>query len=249
MESVNRTQRLKEYAPFVERLAYCMKRKLPHNIEVDDLIQVGMMGLMEAATRYDEFYGVQFSTYAMKRIRGSMLDELRHDDWAPQEVRRTIRRFDAATMKLQHRLGRSPNEIEIANELNVPLSELQKIRFESQGAQLVHYDAEQEDSHAVFLDRHESDINADPLKLLQSKHFQQALVNAIARLSKRERTLIDMRYKLDMNLREIGVVMGVNESRVCQINNHAVKLLRVYLKEYLAGQLGEEECQIQSFLH
>ena len=249
MELAHRNRRLKEFAPLVERLAHCMKQKLPDNIEVDDLIQVGMMGLMEAANRYNELYGVQFSTFAMKRIRGSMLDELRHDDWVPQALRRTMRRLDVATTKLQHRLGRSPNEMEIAKELNIPLREFQKVRFEFQGAQLVHYDAHQDDCDEGFPDWNEFDIKADPAKLLQSKFFHEALINAISHLSKRERMLMEMRYNQDMNLREIGKAMGFNESRACQIFNRAVKFLRYYLKEHVTDQSNEEDCRIYSFLH
>ncbi|MCX7193705.1 MAG: RNA polymerase sigma factor FliA [Proteobacteria bacterium] len=249
MELIHRNLRLKEFAPLVERLAYCMKQKLPDNIDVDDLIQVGMIGLMEAANRYDEMQGVQFSTFAMKRIRGSMLDKLRYDDWAPQGLRRTMRRVDAATTKLQHLLGRSPNEFEIAKELNIPLSKLQKMRFEFQGAQLVHFDAHKEDYDEDFLDRDEFDLKMDPLELLQSKYFHEALAIAISRLSTRERTLMEMRYQQDMNLREIGNAMGFNESRACQIFNRAVKFLRNYLKEYVAGMSNEEACHIYSFVN
>jgi len=249
MELTHRNRRLKEFGPLVEHLAYCMKLKLPDSIEVDDLIQVGMMGLMEAANRYNELYGVQFSTFAMKRIRGSMLDELRHEDWVPQALRRTMRRLDVATTKLQHRLGRSPSEMEIANELNIPLNEIQKVRFEFQGAQIVHYDAVQDDCDEEVPDRNEFDLKSDPLKLLQSKYFHEALVNAISHLSKRERTLMDMRYNQDMNLREIGKVMGFSESRACQIFNRAVNFLRNYLKEHITDQLNEEDCRIYSFLH
>jgi RNA polymerase sigma factor for flagellar operon FliA len=249
MELPDREERLQEYVPLVKRLAYCLKQWLPDNIEIDDLIQVGMMGLMEADSRYDEMQGVQFSTYAMKRIRGSMLDELRHDDWASQGLRRNIRRCDAAIMKLQHLLGRSPGEIEIANELEMSLSLFQKLRFESEGLQQVHYDTLQEDSEADFLDRHKSDSNANPLDLLQEMHFSMALADAIGRLSIRERTLMEMRYNQDMNLREIGEAMGVKESRACQIFNQTVKFLRAALREYLFDQSGEINYRIHSVMH
>lgn len=240
---------MKEFGPLVERIAYYMKLKLPDNIEVDDLIQVGMIGLMEAANRYNALYGVQFSTFAMKRIRGSMLDELRHYDWAPQALRRAMRRLEMATTKLQHQLGRSPNEMEIAKDLNIPLSEIQKMRFELRGVQLVHYDAHQDECDEEFLDMNEFDIKADPVKLLQIKYFHEALVKAISHLSKRERMLMEMRYNQDMNLREIGVAMGFNESRACQIFNRAVKFLRNYLKEHITDQLNEDDCLIYSLMH
>ena len=123
------------------------------------------------------------------------------------------------------------------------------MRFEFQGAQLVHYDAHQDDCDGEFPDWNDFDIKADPLKLLQRKYFHKALVNAINHLSNRERTLMEMRYNQDMNLREIGNEMGFNESRACQIFNRAVKFLRKYLKEHIADQLNEEDCRIYSFFY
>jgi len=174
-----------------------------------------------------------------------MLDELRHDDWVPQALRRAMRRLDAATMKLQHLLGRPPNEMEIAKELDIPLAAFQKMRFESQGAQLLYYE---EEGREDFLDRHGSDISTDPFRLLQGKYFHQALANAISRLSKREYRLMDMRYQQGMNLCEIGKKMGFNESRACQIHKRVVEVIRTSLKEYLTGT-SEEDYLICVFSH
>ena len=249
MELVDINLRLKDYAPLVKRIAHFMKQKLPDSIEVDDLIQVGMIGLIEAAKRFNGLHGVQFNTFAIERIRGSMLDELRHEDWAPKTLRRTLRHLEMTTTQLQHRLGRAPSEAEIAKELDITLTECQQMKFESLGAQLMHYEDCQKDCGVNFLDQQETGINADPLKWLQEKHFNDALFDAIDQLPKREHRLMKMRYMQDMNLCEIGKAMGVNESRACQIHKHAVEILRVSLREYLIGSANKEDYLMHTFLH
>jgi len=132
----DKEQCLREYAPLVRRLAHQMMTRLPCSVQLDDIIQAGMIGLLDAATRYDEFHGAQFETYATQRIRGAMLDELRAADWLPRNLRRDMRRIEAAISRLQHKLGRPPNETEIAKELDVPLAEYQQMLLDSRGAQL-----------------------------------------------------------------------------------------------------------------
>src|SRR5271169_5526591 len=117
---------IKEYAPLVKRIAHHLMLRLPSSVAVEDIIQAGMIGLLDAAARYDELRGAQFETFAAQRIRGSMLDELRHADWMPRSLRRDMRRIEAAMSKMQQRLGRSPLESEVAQELGMPLTEYQQ---------------------------------------------------------------------------------------------------------------------------
>ncbi|MBI3903649.1 MAG: RNA polymerase sigma factor FliA [Nitrosomonadales bacterium] len=226
----DKEQCLKEYAPLVKRIAHHLMARLPSSVAVDDIIQAGMMGLLEAAGRYDELRGAQFETYAAQRIRGSMLDELRQADWMPRSLRRDMRRIEAAMSKLQQHLGRLPNETEIARELDMPLTEYQQMLFESRGAQLVYYEDFHEEGDEDFFDRFEFDSDSDPLAMLQDEGFRNALIKAIDNLPERERMLMGMHYEQEMNLREIGEVMGVSESRVCQLHSQAVARLRVLLK-------------------
>lgn len=226
----DKEQCLKEYAPLVKRIAHHLMARLPSSVAVDDIIQAGMMGLLEAAGRYDELRGAQFETFAAQRIRGAMLDELRQADWMPRSLRRDMRRIEAAINKLQQRLGRPPGESEIARELDMPLAEYQQMLFESRGAQLVYYEDFHEDGGEDFFDRYDFDSDADPSELLQDEHFRAALIAAIDRLPERERMLMGMHYEQEMNLREIGEVMGVSESRVCQLHSQAVARLRAALK-------------------
>ena len=221
---------IKEYAPLVKRIAHHLMLRLPSSVAVDDIIQAGMMGLLDAAARYDELRGAQFETFAAQRIRGSMLDELRQADWMPRSLRRDMRRIEAAMSKLQQYLGRSPSEGEVARELGMSLDEYQQMLFESRGAQLMYYEDFHNEGDEDFFDRYDIDRDADPLALLQDEKFRGALVEAIDNLPERERVLMGMHYEQEMNLREIGEVMGVSESRVCQLHSQAVARLRGMLK-------------------
>jgi RNA polymerase sigma factor FliA len=226
----DKEQCLREYAPLVKRIAHHLKAKLPSSVEVDDIIQAGMMGLLEAAGRYDELRGAQFETYAAQRIRGAMLDELRQADWMPRNLRRDMRRIETAISKLQQRLGKPPSEAEIAQELGMPLTDYQLMLFDARGAQLVYYEDFHHEDDEDFFDRYDFDSDKDPLELLRDDRFRGALIKAIDDLPERERMLMGMHYEQDMNLREIGEVMGVSESRVCQLHSQAVARLRSWLK-------------------
>jgi RNA polymerase sigma factor for flagellar operon FliA len=221
---------LKEYAPLVKRIAHHMMVKLPSSVEVDDIIQAGMIGLLDAAGRYDEFRGAQFETYAAQRIRGAMLDELRGADWLPRSLRRDMRRIEAAIHRLQQQLGRAPSESEIAKELEISLPEYQQMLQESRGAQLVYYEDFHDEDNEDFFERHESDNDENPMALLQEDRFRGALIQAIDKLPERERLMMALHYEQDLNLREIGEVMEVSESRVCQLHSQAVARLRAALK-------------------
>lgn len=221
---------LKEYAPLVKRIAHHMMVKLPSSVEVDDIIQAGMIGLLDAASRYDEFRGAQFETYAAQRIRGAMLDELRGADWLPRSMRRDMRRIETAIHRLQQVLGRAPIESEIAKELGVPLPEYQLMLQEARGAQLIYYEDFHDDDNEDFFERHNFDNDTNPLSLLQDERFKKALIKAIDQLPERERLMMALHYEQDLNLREIGEVMDVSESRVCQLHSQAVARLRSMLK-------------------
>jgi len=220
------------HAPLVKRLAHQMRAKLPPSVEVDDLIQAGMIGLLDAINRYEDTHGAQFETYAVQRIRGAMLDELRSSDWLPRTVRQNMRKIENAISALQQRLGRSPGEAEIAAELKMPLDEYQDLLGDGNGHQLVYYeDFHETDGNENFLDRHLVDESGDPLRGLLESGFRTAVVEAINALPEREKLLMGLYYEQDLNLKEIGAVMGVSESRVCQLHSQAMARLRSRLKE------------------
>ncbi|MES1983254.1 MAG: RNA polymerase sigma factor FliA [Pseudomonadota bacterium] len=226
----DKDQCVRDYAPLVRRIAHHMMLRLPSSVSVDDIIQAGMIGLLDAAGRYDGVRGAQFETFAAQRIRGAMLDELRQADWLPRNLRRDMRRIETAITKLQQRLGRPPTESEVAKELEMPLAEYQQMLFESRGAQLLYYEDFHNESDENFFDRYDFDSHTDPFELLKDEHFRSALIKAIDSLPERERLLMGMHYEQEMNLREIGEVMGVSESRVCQLHSQAVARLRGFLK-------------------
>jgi RNA polymerase sigma factor for flagellar operon FliA len=228
---IDKKQSLAEFAPLVKRIANHMVAKLPPSVDVDDMIQVGMIGLMDALSRYEEAAGAQFETYAAQRIRGAMLDELRQMDWLPRGARKSMRQIDAAVHALQQRSGRAPTEAEIAGELKVPVADYQQMLLEARGTQLIHYEDFMEEGDDDFLERNCADSGADPLANLLDDNLREVLIGAIANLPEREKTLMGLYYEQELNFKEIGAVLGVSESRVCQIHNQAVARLRVKLKE------------------
>ncbi len=217
---------LQHYAPLVKRLAHQMKARLPENIEVDDLVQVGMMGLLDALERYEE-QGHQFETYAIQRIRGAMLDELRSADWLPRSARQNMRKIDAAIGKLQQRLQRPPAEAEIARELEMSVTEYHQMLSDGAGHQLVYYeDFSDAEGGEHFLERHGLSDDDDPLAQLMDAGFRTALIEALSALPEREQQLMAMIYQEEMNLAEVGAVLGVSASRVCQLHSQAIARMR-----------------------
>jgi RNA polymerase sigma factor for flagellar operon FliA len=221
------------YAPLVRRMAHHLAAKLPASVQVDDIFQAGMIGLMDAATRYEDNHGASFETFASPRIRGAMLDQLRADDWIPRGVRGAQRRIERTMSALEQRLGRSATEIEIANELGLSIAGYHALLNDSKGAQLFYYDELSGDEGGEsFVERSVASAGADPLGMLQDKRFRAALVGAIERLPERERNLMGLYYERDLNFREIAAVFGVTESRICQLHGQAVARLRSMLGDW-----------------
>jgi len=203
--------------------------KLPASVEIDDIIQAGMIGLMDAVGRYEETQGAQFETYAAQRIRGAMLDELRSCDWMPRGIRKNMRTIEKAISTLEQRLGRQPSELEIAGHMELSLPVYQEMLQEARGHQLVYYEDYSEDEH--FLDRQAGHAHLSPLDNLLEEGMRERLIAAIVDLPEREKMMMGLYYEQDLNLREIGDVMGVSESRVCQIHTQAIARLRSMLRE------------------
>jgi RNA polymerase sigma factor for flagellar operon FliA len=224
---------LAQYSPLVRRLAHQMIAKLPANVELDDLIQVGMIGLSEALTRYEAAQGVQFETFATQRIRGAMIDELREGDWMSRGSRKSQKDIERAVQRVEQRLGRAPSEGQIAAEMGIGLSEYQELLGKVRGTQLVCLeDMSGDDGDEDFLDRHVASDDANPLNRLQDQRMRQALVDANKNLPEREQYVMSMYYEHDMNLKEIAAVLKVTESRVCQLHSQSIARLRSKLREW-----------------
>jgi RNA polymerase sigma factor FliA len=231
---LDRNDMIKQYQPLVRRLAHHMMAKLPANVQVDDLIQVGLLGLSEALTRYESAQGVQFETFATQRIRGAMLDELRENDWMSRGSRKSQKDIEQALRRLEHQLGRTPLESEIAAELQMTLTDYQSLLGKVRGTQLVYIEdmSPGEDDDGSFLDRHVADNEADPLSVLRDQRLRQALVSAIKNLPEREQLIMSMYYEQDMNLKEIAAVMDVTESRICQLHSQSIARLRAKMRSH-----------------
>ncbi|WP_300717082.1 RNA polymerase sigma factor FliA [Hydrogenophaga sp.] len=232
--TLNRDEQLRKYSPLVRRLAHHMIAKLPPSVELDDLIQVGMIGLTEAIARFEPTQGVQFETFASQRIRGAMIDELREGDWMSRGSRKSQKDIEQAVSRLQQKLQRVPKESEIAAELGMPLADYQHLLAKVRGTQLVYLEdiSGSSDDEDGFLDRHMGDSEADPSAKLQDHRMRTALVAAINVLPEREQQIMSMYYEHDMNLKEIAAVLGVTESRICQLHSQSIARLRSKLREH-----------------
>jgi RNA polymerase sigma factor for flagellar operon FliA len=209
-----------------------MIAKLPANVELDDLIQVGMIGLNDALSRFDVNQGVQFETFATQRVRGAMLDELRGGDWMSRGDRRHQRAIESAVHKLEQKLQRAPSESEIADEMGMLLADYQELLGKVRGTQLFYLEDLSGDDGDDFLDRHVADEGANPLAMLQDQRMREALVDAIGKLPEREQHVMSMYYEHDMNLKEIAAVLGVTESRICQLHSQSIARLRSKLRQW-----------------
>ena len=224
---------LKQYSSLVRRLAHQMIAKLPANVEFDDMVQAGMIGLNDALGRFDAAQGVMFETFATQRIRGAMLDELRSGDWMSRGNRKQQRQIEAAIHKLEQQFGRAPAESEIAKVMGLGLADYQEMLGKVRGTQLLYLeDIGGGEGSDDYLDRHVADSAANPLEMLQDRRMREALVEAIKLLPEREQYVMSMYYEHDMNLKEIAAVLEVTESRVCQLHSQSIARLRVKLRAF-----------------
>jgi RNA polymerase sigma factor for flagellar operon FliA len=221
-----------DYALLVKRIAYQLAARLPASVQIDDLVQAGMIGLLDALNNFDETQGAQFETYASQRIRGAMLDELREIDWVPRSVRKNARDIERAISLLQQQHGKAPTEQQIANQMELTLPEYQAMLTDARGHQLVYYEDFQGDGDEP-VELNLSDGRASPFAAMQDEGMRQALVIAIEELPEREKMVMAMYYQEELNLKEVGAVLDVSESRVCQIHSQAIMRLRAKLKDWI----------------
>lgn len=215
----------------VKKIAGILKARLPANIEIDDLVQAGTIGLWHAINNFDSSLNVTFETYASQRIRGAMLDELRGGDWAPRSLRSNMRSIESSISALAQKLGRDPKDSEVAQYMGMPLEEYRGILADNAGHQLVYLEdlAGDEGDVSGFLDRYQASDSDNPLSVLLDAGFKADLVQAIEVLPEREKLMMGLYYEEELNMKEIGAVLGVSEARVCQIHTQAVARLRTKL--------------------
>ncbi len=224
VKHVSMDQMVERYAPLVKRIAHHMLARLPSSVQVEDLIQAGLVGLLEAARNYDGSKGASFETYAGIRIRGAMIDDVRRGDWAPRSVHRNARRIAEGISAVEARLGRDASDQEVARELGVALDEYYTMLQDSVTSKLFSYD-----ELVSGEDRPEEQIPGDgenPYQGIQAEALRTALAREIGQLPERERLVLALYYDEELNLKEIGHILGVSESRVSQIHGQAAMRLR-----------------------
>jgi RNA polymerase sigma factor for flagellar operon FliA len=224
--------RVEDYAPLVKRIAYHMMLRMPACVQVDDLIQAGMIGLLEAVQKYDAARGASFETYAGIRIRGAIVDEMRRGDWAPRSVHRNARMIAKAIRKVEARLGRDAQDAEIAAELELSLNDYHAMLNDASCSRLFSYEETFGDDDSNIDASESSSAFASPLEGLQREGLKQSLAQAITQLPERERLVLALYYDEELNLKEIGLILGVSESRVSQIHSQAALRLRTRLAEW-----------------
>ncbi|MGR6035621.1 MAG: RNA polymerase sigma factor FliA [Candidatus Nitrosoglobus sp.] len=218
-----------QHVPLVKRIAYHLLTRLPPSVQLDDLIQAGMIGLLEAARNYNASQGASFETYAGIRVRGAILDEIRRNDWAPRSVHRKARQIAEAIRKIEGREGRDARDHEVAKELELSLNEYYRLLQDASGYQLFSLDEFKENEEVSLL----TASLKEPCEILQDQDFRSALAYTIESLPEREQLVMSLYYVEDLNLWEIGKVLGVSESRVSQIHSQSVLRLRARLREWL----------------
>ncbi|MBB3101821.1 RNA polymerase sigma factor for flagellar operon FliA [Azomonas macrocytogenes] len=226
---------VEQYAPLVKRIAYHLLARLPANVQLDDLIQAGMIGLLEASGKYDSGKGASFETYAGIRIRGAMLDEVRKGDWAPRSVHRNSRLVAEALRAVEARTGRDAKDQEVAAELKMSLDEYYSILGDTQGSRLFSFDDLFRAGEHDELGEDPDSAHPEPFRDLEDECFRKALAEAIDGLPEREKLVLSLYYDEELNLKEIGQVLGVSESRVSQLHSQCAARLRARLGEWRAG--------------
>lgn len=209
-----------EHATLVNKIARHLIARLPAHIQLDDLIQAGMIGLLEAAQKYDPHKGASFETFAGIRIRGAMLDEVRRHEWIPRTLCKQKRLLSSAEERVEQKAGRAPEDSELAKELQMDLNLLHQLKNELMQSKLEHCRIEGISNFPT------------PLEVVQKMALQRELTFAISNLPEKESLVLSLYYDEELNLKEIGQVIGVSESRVCQIHNQAMTHLQISMQAW-----------------
>ncbi|MBV1961483.1 MAG: RNA polymerase sigma factor FliA [Immundisolibacteraceae bacterium] len=221
---------MEKHTSLVKRIAHHMSGKLPNSVQIDDLIQAGMIGLIEAARNYDPNQGAAFETYAGIRIRGAIIDEVRRNGWAPRSVHRKAREAAKAVQEIEAKAGREATDSEVSTLMGITHAEYRKIVSEASSHRLLSLD-EDEEGAVLQIEATDSE-RTNPFLGVQMDKYRDSLLGAIETLPEREQLVMSLYYDEEMNLREIGSVLGVSESRVCQIHGQAIIRLQAKMKSW-----------------
>lgn len=220
---------VQEHAPLVKKIAHHLLARLPASVQVDDLIQAGMIGLIEAARNFDSTKGAAFTTYAGIRIRGAILDELRRDNWAPRSVHKNMKRLAIAVRQVENRTGRDAKSHEVAKHLGISLTEYHQVLQDLNSAKIFAF--EDLGLNDDYITNNPSSI-PNPYEGMQTDDFKEKLAKEIEQLPYKEKLVLALYYDEELNLREVGEVLGVSESRISQIHSQAMVRLQSRLSKW-----------------
>ncbi|MCW8878798.1 MAG: RNA polymerase sigma factor FliA [Kangiellaceae bacterium] len=218
------------YAPLVKRIAHHLLARLPDSVQLEDLLQAGMLGLLEAKNNFDASKGASFETFAGIRIRGAMIDEIRRGDWVPRSVHKNSRAIAGVIKEIEQKTGRDARDTEVAEKLGVEVEDYRQMLMEVSSGHMLDFEGlgVSEDYFSQGL----SESAMTPHERIQKEDFRNSLATAIASLPEREKLVLALYYDEELNLKEIGEVLGVSESRISQINSQAMLRLQSRLKDW-----------------
>ena len=223
---------IERHALLVKRIGLHLMTRLPSSVQLDDLLQAGMIGLLDAARNYDGSKGASFETYAGIRIRGAMIDEIRRGDWVPRSVHRNTRRISEAIDVVEQQHGRDAKDAEVAAQLGVSLDEYHSMLNEAACGRVVGIEDLGVSDDVLSGEPEDDEDNNKAFSSLAKERFQQALAEGISHLPEREALVLSLYYDEEMNLKEIGQILSVSESRVSQIHSQAMHRLRARMKDW-----------------
>ena len=229
VENLGENDQIIRHAPLVKRIAYHLLNRLPPTVQIDDLIQAGMVGLLEAASNFDSKMGASFETFAGIRIRGAMIDEIRRSDWTPRSVHRKYRSVTEAIRKIENETGEDAKDADVAESLGISLSEYHQILIDSSSSRIYSIDTMEENTQDATIP---NSSEKTPEETFSSDEYQRQLAEAIRGLPDKEQLVMSLYYDDELNFREIGEILDVTESRICQLHGQALLRIKSRMSEW-----------------
>jgi len=229
VEGLGENDQIVRHASLVKRIAYHLLNRLPPTVQIDDLIQAGMVGLLEAGSNFDPKMGASFETFAGIRIRGAMIDEIRRSDWTPRSVHRKYRSVSEAIRRIENETGEDARDADVAEALGISLSEYHQILIDSSSSRIYSIDTMEENSQDSTIP---SSSEQTPEQALTSDEYQRQLAQSIRSLPDKEQLVMALYYDDELNFREIGEILDVTESRICQLHGQALLRIKSRMAEW-----------------
>jgi RNA polymerase sigma factor for flagellar operon FliA len=229
VENLGESDQIVRHASLVKRIAYHLLNRLPPTVQIDDLIQAGMVGLLEAASNFDADMGASFETFAGIRIRGSMIDEIRRSDWTPRSVHRKFRSVSEAIRKIENETGQDAKDSDVAMALGISLGEYHQILIDSSSSRIYSIDTMEENTQDAAIPGSNEDT---PEEAFNGSEYRRQLTESIRQLPEKEQLVMSLYYDDELNFREIGEILDVTESRICQLHGQALLRVKSRMSEW-----------------